>query len=52
MSWYASDGKRALDIVQSAALRATSLPIQLTVAVVHGHPVLFVQDRRAADRVH
>ena len=53
MSWYASHGKRALDIVGSAALLAISLPIQLTVAaavaVVHGRPVLFVQDRPGLD---
>jgi lipopolysaccharide/colanic/teichoic acid biosynthesis glycosyltransferase len=49
MTWYASHGKRALDIVGSAALLAISIPIQLTIAVavvaVHGRPVLFVQDR-------
>ena len=49
MSWYASHGKRALDIVGSAALLAISLPIQLIIAaavtVVRGRPVLFVQDR-------
>ena len=53
MSWYASHGKRALDIVGSAALLTISLPIQLTVAVavalVHGSPVLFVQDRPGLD---
>ena len=53
MSWYASHGKRALDIVGSAALLTISLPIQLTVAaavaVVHGRPVLFVQDRPGLD---
>jgi len=49
MSWYASHGKRALDIAGSAAVLAISLPIQLMIAaavtVVHGRPVLFVQDR-------
>jgi carbonic anhydrase/acetyltransferase-like protein (isoleucine patch superfamily) len=49
MSWYASHGKRALDIVGSAALLAISLPIQLTVAAVNGRPVLFVQDRPVLD---
>lgn len=53
MSWYASHGKRALDIVGSAALLVISLPIQLIVAaavvVVHGRPVLFVQDRPGLD---
>jgi len=49
MSWYASHGKRALDIAGSAAVHAISLPIQLIIAAsitaVHGRPVLFVQDR-------
>jgi UDP-3-O-[3-hydroxymyristoyl] glucosamine N-acyltransferase len=53
MSWSASHGKRALDIVGSAALLAISLPIQLivaaAVAAVHGRPVLFVQDRPGLD---
>jgi len=53
MSWYASHGKRALDIVGSAAVLAISLPIQLIIAAaitaVHGRPVLFVQDRPGLD---
>jgi UDP-3-O-[3-hydroxymyristoyl] glucosamine N-acyltransferase len=49
MSWYASHGMRALDIVGSAALFTISLPIQLTVAAVNGRPVLFVRDRPGLD---
>lgn len=49
MSWYASHGKRSLDIIGSALLLVISLPVQAAVALAVvaalGRPVLFVQDR-------
>jgi lipopolysaccharide/colanic/teichoic acid biosynthesis glycosyltransferase len=53
MTLYASYGKRVLDILGSAALLVISLPVQLAVAaavaMIHGRPVIFVQNRPGLD---
>ncbi len=49
MNWYASWGKRTLDVLASAVLLIVLLPVLLAVAAAtwaaHGWPVLFVQER-------